>query len=29
MDEIANEIAKLPVLDSRSPAQIMDDLNIL
>ena len=29
MDMIANEIAALPVLDPRSPREIMDDLNAL
>lgn len=29
MDKIADEIANLPVLDPRSPAEIMDDLNVL
>src|SRR5258708_6375229 len=29
MDRIVNEIAALPVLDPRSPREIMDDLNAL
>jgi antitoxin VapB len=29
LDEIAEEIAKMPVLDPRSPRQIMDDINAL
>jgi antitoxin VapB len=29
MDEIANDIAKMPVFDSRSPRELMDELNAL
>jgi antitoxin VapB len=29
IDQIVKEIAKLPVLDPRSPREIMDDLNAL
>ena len=29
IDEIADEIAKMPVLDPRAPREIMDDLNAL
>ena len=29
IDEIADDIAKMPVLDPRSPREIMDDLNAL
>jgi antitoxin VapB len=27
LDEIANDIARMPVLDARTPRDIMDDLN--
>ena len=29
IDELADDIAKMPVLDPRSPREIMDDLNAL
>jgi len=29
IDQAANDIAKMPVLDPRSPREIMDDLNAL